>query len=163
MVNHRPLNLLRAALVAGVAATTIAAQQPAHSTSSVPDTGRAIKLDPRGKIFIQRGCSACHAIAALGVRAKSDVGPDLTFAYADVLIRYERNLEAFLYRPTGVMEMVLGGHPVLTAVDRDSVVTILRALYLEHRAEMDENIPSSPPANSRGVRRRTVWPPLAPR
>jgi mono/diheme cytochrome c family protein len=158
MVNPRPLSLLRAAaLVAVVAATTVAAQQPLRSTDSVPDTARTIKLDPRGVIFIQRGCNACHAIAALGVRAKSDVGPDLTFAYADVVIRYDRNLEAFLGSPTGVMEMVSGGHPVLSTVDRDSVVTILRALYLEHRAEMDENIPSFPPGNPRGDRRRPVW------
>lgn len=154
MVNPRPLSLLRAAaLVAVVAATPVAAQQPLRSPDSVPDTARTIKLDPRGVIFIQRGCNACHAIAALGVRAKADVGPDLTFAYADVLIRYERNLETFLGNPTGVMEMVLAGHPVLSAVDRDSVVTILRALYFEHRAGMDENIPSSPPAYSRGDRR----------
>lgn len=164
MVNPRPLRLLRAAaLVAVVAATTVAAQQSLRSTDSVPDTARTIKLDPRGVIFIQRGCNACHAIAALGVRAKSDVGPDLTFAYADVLIRYDRNLEAFLSSPTGVMEMVLAGHPVLSAVDRDSVVTILRALYLEHRAEMDENIPSFPPANSRADRRPTIWRPLPQR
>jgi hypothetical protein len=44
------------------------------------------------------------------------------------------------------MEMVLGGHPVLTIVDRDSVVNILRALYLDRRAEMDEEVPSFPPA-----------------
>jgi len=36
------------------------------------------------------------------------------------------------------MEMVLGGHPVLTVVDRDSIVKVLKALYVEHRAEMDE-------------------------
>ncbi|HTK42656.1 MAG TPA: hypothetical protein VL287_13780 [Gemmatimonadales bacterium] len=44
------------------------------------------------------------------------------------------------------MEMVLGGHPVLTVVDRDSIVKVLKALYVEHRAEMDEEIPSFPPA-----------------
>lgn len=157
MVNQGPQNLLRAtALVAMVAATTVFAQQPVHPTYSAPDTTRTIKRDPRAVIFIQRGCNACHGIAALGVRAKADVGPDLTFAYADVLIRYETNLETFLYSPTGVMEMVLGGHPVLNAVDRDSIVTILRALYLEHRAEMDENIPSFPPASPHGERRRKI-------
>jgi mono/diheme cytochrome c family protein len=157
MVNQRSLNLVRAtALVAVVAATTVFAQQPVHTTHSAPDTARAIKRDPRAVIFIKRGCDACHAIAALGVRGKADVGPDLTFAYADVLVRYEKNLETFLYNPTGVMEMVSGGHPVLNAVDRDSIVTILRALYLEHRAEMDENVPSFPPASPHGERRRKV-------
>lgn len=154
MVTQGSLNLLPvAALVAMVAATTVTAQQPVHPTPSVPDSTRTIKRDPRAVIFIQRGCHACHGIAALGVRAKSDVGPDLTFAYADVQVRYGTNLEAFLYSPTGVMEMVTGGHPVLNVVDRDSIATILRALYLEHRAEMDENIPSLPPASPHGDRR----------
>jgi len=148
MAKRRLPSLLRATTLAAAfaAATTAGAQQSAYSAKVVPDTGRTMRLDPRGVIFIQRGCNACHAIAALGVRAKADVGPDLTFAYADVLIRYGTNLETFFYSPTGVMEMVLGGHPVLTAVDRDSIVKILRALYVEHRAEMDENIPSFPPA-----------------
>lgn len=129
-----------------LAATTAGARQSAYPATAVPDTARTTHLDPRGVIFIQRGCNACHAIAALGVRAKADVGPDLTFAYADVEVRFGTNLETFLYSPTGAMEMVLGGHPVLTVVDRDSIVKVLRALYVEHRAEMDEEIPSFPPA-----------------
>ena len=135
------------ALAAAVLAiTTAAARQSARPATVVPDTTRATRLDPRGVIFVQRGCNACHAIAALGVRAKTDVGPDLTFAYADVQIRYGTNLETFIGSPTGAMELVLASHPALTAVDRDSVVKILRALYVEHRAEMDEEIPSLPPA-----------------
>lgn len=39
--------------------------------------------DPRAVVFVQRGCSEGHAIAALGVKAATDVGPDLTFAYMD--------------------------------------------------------------------------------
>ena len=132
-------------------ATTLAAAVLAVTTAGARQVADpATPLDPRAVIFLQRGCNECHAIAALGVRAKADVGPDLTFAYADVLIRYGTNLETFLGSPTGVMEMVLSGHPVLTAVDRDSIVTILRALYLERRAEMDEEIPSSPPARPVG-------------
>jgi mono/diheme cytochrome c family protein len=142
------MKFLRATTLAAavLAVTTAGARQAAYPANVEPDTGRTTHLDPRGVIFIQRGCNACHAIAALGVRAKADVGPDLTFAYADVEIRYGTNLESFLYSPTGAMEMVLGGHPVLTIVDRDSILKVLKALYLEHRAEMDEEIPSFPPA-----------------
>jgi mono/diheme cytochrome c family protein len=141
-------SLLAITLAAAVlAVTTAGAREAAYPANVVPDTGRTTRLDPRGVIFLQRGCNACHAIAALGVRAKADVGPDLTFAYADVQIRYGTNLETFLYDPTGAMEMVLGGHPVLTVVDRDSIVKVLRALYVEHQAEMDEEIPSFPPAH----------------
>jgi mono/diheme cytochrome c family protein len=132
---------------AALAVTTAGTRQAAYPANVAADTGRATHLDPRGVIFIQRGCNACHAIAALGVRAKADVGPDLTFSYADVEVRFGTNLETFLYSPTGAMEMVLGGHPVLTIVDRDSIVKVLKALYVEHRAEMDEEIPSFPPAH----------------
>jgi mono/diheme cytochrome c family protein len=142
------MRFLRATILAAavLAVTTAGARQAAYPANAAADTARTIHLDPRGVIFVQRGCNACHAIAALGVRARADVGPDLTFAYADVEVRYGTNLETFLYNPTGVMEMVLGGHPVLTVVDRDSIVKVLTALYLEHRAEMDEEIPSLPPA-----------------
>ncbi len=143
------MKLLRSTTLAAavLAVTTAGARQAAYPADVAPDTGRTTRLDPRGVIFLQRGCNSCHAIAALGVRAKADVGPDLTFAYADVEIRYGTNLETFLYDPTGAMEMVLGGHPVLTIVDRDSIVKVLKALYVEHRAEMDEEIPSFPPAH----------------
>ena len=52
--------------------------------------------DPRAVIFLQRGCSECHAISALQVRASKDVGPDLTYAYGDVVTRYGVDLESFL-------------------------------------------------------------------
>jgi hypothetical protein len=101
--------------------------------------------DPRADLFVQRGCTACHAISALGATASADVGPDLTYAYADVVTRYGVNLEYFLFNPVGVMRMMLGAHLHLSAADRDSMVHILRGLYEERRAEMDEDIPSLPP------------------
>jgi len=101
--------------------------------------------DPRADLFIQRGCTACHAISALGAKASADVGPDLTFAYADVLNRYGVNLEYFLFNPVGVMQLMLVSHLNLSAEDRDSMVHVLRGLYEERRADMDDEIPSLPP------------------
>ncbi len=105
--------------------------------------------DPRAAIFVQRGCSECHAIAALGVKAATDVGPDLTFAYVDVGNRYQVNLESFLDQPTGVMRLMLASHLHLTSADRDSILHILKAVYEEHLAEMDEQNPSFPPTTPR--------------
>ena len=73
-------------------------------------------------------------MSALGVRAVHDVGPDLTFAYGDVVTRYGMNLETFLAHPTGVMRLMLGAHLDLTPADRDSVVAILKALHVDQRA-----------------------------
>ncbi len=61
------------------------------------------QANSRADIFVGRGCTECYAIAALGTRAATDVAPDLTFAYADVVNRYAVNLESFLNNPTGVM------------------------------------------------------------
>jgi hypothetical protein len=111
--------------------------------------GATTRVDPRATIFIQRGCAECHAIAALGVRAQNDVGPDLTFAYADVVNRYGVSLESFLGDPAGVMRLMLASHLHLTSADRDSILHVLTAVYEAHRAEMDSLIPSSPPTTPR--------------
>lgn len=113
------------------------------------DTGHRSPPDPRAAIFVQRGCTECHAISALGVSATRDVGPDLTFAYADVVNRYGVNLESFLSNPTGVMRLMLASHLHLSVADRDSIVHILKGLYDERRADMDDEVPSFPPELSR--------------
>ena len=112
------------------------------------DTSRRATRDPRAAIFVQRGCAECHAIAALGVKGVSDVGPDLTFVYADVVNRYGTTLEQFMDDPSGIMRMVLVSHVQLRGADRDSIVHVLHQVYNEHRAQMDERIPSLPPAGN---------------
>jgi mono/diheme cytochrome c family protein len=97
--------------------------------------------DARAQIFVQRGCTECHAISGLHLKAAKDVGPDLTFAYGDVVHRYGVSLEAFLYEPRGLMRMMLASHIPLPSVDRDSMILILGALYKERRAELDSMPP----------------------
>jgi len=104
-------------------------------------TAAAQAPDPRAVIFVRRGCTECHAISALRVRAARDVGPDLTFAYGDVVNRYGVSLEAFLYDPSGVMRLMLASHLRLGLVDRDSMIHILKALYEERRALLDSTGP----------------------
>ena len=101
--------------------------------------------DPRGAIFAQRGCTACHGVWALGVKAKSDVAPDLTFAYVDVVNRYGMSLEAFLYNPSGVMRLMLASHLHLSVADRDSIAHVLEAVYKQHRAQINQEIPPIAP------------------
>ena len=97
--------------------------------------------DLRAEIFIRRGCTECHAISGVHVKAAHDVGPDLTFAYGDVVNRYGVSLEAFLYEPRGLMRMMLASHVPLGSVDRDSMIIILGALYRARRAELDSTPP----------------------
>jgi hypothetical protein len=98
--------------------------------------------DPRASIFRARGCTECHGVWALHLKARSDVGPDLTFAYVDVVTRYGENLVAFLHNPGGVMRLMLVEHVQLSLADRDSIANILERLYREHRAQLNaETIP----------------------
>jgi hypothetical protein len=106
------------------------------------------QADPRAQIFVQRGCTECHAVSALRVKASADVGPDLTYAYGDVLRRYGLNLESFMANPTGVMRLMLASHLRLSVADRDSIVVLLRGLYAERRADAETGIPNLPPARS---------------
>jgi hypothetical protein len=107
----------------------------------LPAVGLAQHPDPRGAIFVSLGCTDCHAVWALGVKAKSDVGPDLTFAYVDVGNRYGVDLRTFLSDPSGVMRLVLTSHLKVNGAARDSVADILEAIYKAHRAELDREIP----------------------
>lgn len=110
-------------------------------SSSFPTGVAAQTPDPRAGIFVRRGCTECHAISAFRLKAAKDVGPDLTFAYGDVVNRYGVSLEAFLYEPTGLMRLMLASHLRLSTVDRDSMIHVLKALYEEHRAELDSMPP----------------------
>lgn len=87
--------------------------------------------DPRAALFLQKGCPTCHSITALGVKSSSEVGPDLTLAYADVQNRFGVRLEEFLPNPTGTMQMVLSQLIKLTPEQRDSVIHILKQLHEE--------------------------------
>jgi hypothetical protein len=105
--------------------------------------------DPRAAIFVQHGCQECHAISPLGVKAATDVGPDLTFAYVDVVNRFGMNLRSFFKNPPGLMGFVLSSHIHLTQADQDSITRILYEICQEHLAEMDEEMPSFPPSRAR--------------
>lgn len=109
------------ALVAAAACTAPPAQPAPVPTSA--------------SLFTRLGCNDCHAVSALGVSARYDVAPDLTFAYGDVVTRYGVSLEAFLANPSGVMRLMLGAHIDLTVADRDSIVAVLKALYQQRRAD----------------------------
>jgi hypothetical protein len=96
----------------------------------------AAQQDPRAKLLTDRGCSDCHAIAALKVKSKNDVGPDLSAAYVDVPYRYGMTLERFFDQPPSIMRLVLGGRPALERAERDSLVTLFRELYNERLAKL---------------------------
>ncbi|HUL01767.1 MAG TPA: hypothetical protein VLV16_00905 [Gemmatimonadales bacterium] len=107
-----------------------------------PATLAAQHADPRGAIFLTQGCTQCHSVWALGLKAKSDVGPDLTFAYVDVVNRYGVDLQSFLYNPEGVMRLMLASHLNLSAASRDSIAHVLEGIYKQHRADARHEIPS---------------------
>ena len=143
---------MRAALAVGLGLATAFAfgsRAPKPPGGVTAATGRGLRHDPRARIFVERGCTECHAISGLGVMAAKDVGPDLTFAYADVVHRYGVNLESFLNDPSGVMRLMLASHLHLAKTDRDSMLHILKGLYEQRRANTDEVTPPWPPFGPR--------------
>ena len=87
--------------------------------------------DPRGAIFLNKGCPQCHSISAFGIKSPAEIGPDLTLAYDDVQTRFSMKLEEFLHNPTGTMQMVLSSQIQLSSEERDSIIHILKGLHEE--------------------------------
>jgi len=131
-------------IVAAILATQGLAGQQAPAPPVPGDSA-----DTRASLFVRRGCADCHAIAALKVKAKADVGPDLTLTYADVQTRYGITLERFFDDPPGIMRVIFGGQIKLERADSDSLVRLFRDLYTEHLAQLDSlNRRAGPPRAS---------------
>lgn len=87
--------------------------------------------DPRAALFLSKGCPTCHSVTAVGIKSSTDVGPDLSIAYADVRSRFGVSLEEFLPNPTGTMQMVLGQLIKLSPAERDSITYVLKQIHEE--------------------------------
>lgn len=127
------------ALTADCGGETPAAQPAAQPAMTGALAGVVVTgADPRGAIFLSKGCPQCHSIAALGIRSPAEVGPDLTLAYEDVQNRFGLELDEFLRTPTGTMQVVLSSAIQLSPAERDSIYKILHALH-EEREERAEH------------------------
>ena len=93
--------------------------------------------NPRARLFVQLGCPDCHSLVALKLKAKADVGPDLSAAYVDVPFRYGIPFERFFDQPPAVMQVVLGTRAPLRRRERDSLIALFRGLYLDQLARLD--------------------------
>lgn len=112
----------------------LAVVMTARTLAAQSDT---LQTNPRARLFVARGCADCHAIVHLNVKAKADVGPDLSSAYVEVPYRYGVTLERFFDEPVGVMRMILGVHTQLSRTESDSLVRLFRDLYTEHLTRQD--------------------------
>ncbi|HEU4799203.1 MAG TPA: hypothetical protein VFS94_01100 [Gemmatimonadales bacterium] len=110
--------------------------QPAAQVVAPADPGFT---DPRGEIFVVKGCPQCHSISALGVKSPAEVGPDLTLAYEDVQTRFGMSLEQFLANPTGTMQVVLSAQISLSPAERDSIHDILEDIHHEAVGDHDDD------------------------
>jgi mono/diheme cytochrome c family protein len=80
--------------------------------------------DPRGQVFIDKGCVQCHKVTKLGVPG-GEIGPDLSVAATDVKSRFGTDVESFLKNPTGTMQIVLSQQIKLTEEEREDIAEIL--------------------------------------
>ena len=118
-------------------------KKPAADSEAAPPTEGATvnptSSDPRGAIFLAKGCPQCHSISALGIKSPAEIGPDLTLAYEDVQSRFSMSLEQFLHNPTGTMQVVLSSQIQLSTAERDSIIRILTGLHEEREEEEEED------------------------
>ena len=82
-----------------------------------------------GAFFAKKGCWTCHSIAAYGIQSPTNIGPDLSTAYADVQSRFGRTLQDFLVKPTGTMEVVLSRQILLSDAERAEAIRLLTLAY----------------------------------
>jgi cytochrome c2 len=99
-----------------------------------------------GAWFVKTGCTACHAVASLGVTSLSQIGPDLSPAVAEVRDRFGRGIEDFLAAPTGTMAVVLSRQIILSREQQAAAVEHLRAAFAEYQRQQT---PARPPARGR--------------
>jgi cytochrome c2 len=86
-------------------------------------------LTGEGAFFVKKGCFACHSITAFDIKSAADIGPDLSFAAADVQSRFGKTLEDFLAHPTGTMAVVLSTQIQLTDEERQEAIAKLKSAY----------------------------------
>lgn len=78
-----------------------------------------------GQIFIEKGCTGCHAVSALQVDG-SQMGADLSTAYNHVEGKFGIPIEQYLKEPnSAVMSGVMAGNP-LTDEELERVIEGLR-------------------------------------
>lgn len=129
----RLIVVLAAALA--VAGCQKGGEAPAPSAVASPEGGAPAATvakagDPRGQIFIDKGCVLCHQVSKLGVPGQ-EIGPDLSFAASDVRARFGTDLESFLKNPTGTMQIVLSSQITLTEEERAEITRVLLDLDTE--------------------------------
>jgi cytochrome c2 len=88
-----------------------------------------------GAWFVRTGCSACHAVASLGIRSASQIGPDLSPAIDEVRNRFGRSIEEFLAAPTGTMAVVLSRQIILSRDQKAAAVEQLRTAFAEYQRQ----------------------------
>jgi len=82
-----------------------------------------------GAFFVKNNCFVCHSVSTLGIEAAAQIGPDLALAVEDVQARFGRQLEDFLMKPTGTMEVVLGTMIQLSSEQRQEAIAKLHEAY----------------------------------
>ena len=91
-------------------------------------------MQGEGSFFVKKTCFICHDVSVLGVESATKIGPDLSFAYADVQSRFGRTLDDFLHNPTGTMSVVLSTQIHLTDAERNEAIQRLTAAYHKQQA-----------------------------
>ena len=82
-----------------------------------------------GAFFVKNNCFLCHSVSTFGIDAAAQIGPDLALAVEDVPSRFGKQLDDFLMKPTGTMDVVLSTMIQLSPEQRTEAIEKLKAAY----------------------------------
>jgi hypothetical protein len=82
-----------------------------------------------GAFFVENSCFICHSIKGFNIKSPTEKGPDLSYAPDDVRARFSRDLEDFIFDPTGTMKIIFESQIVLTDEQKWEAIEKIRKAY----------------------------------
>ncbi len=91
-----------------------------------------------GAFFVENSCFICHSIKGFNIKSPTDKGPDLSYAPEDVRARFSKDLEEFIFNPTGTMKIIFESQIVLTDEQKWEAIDKIRKAYHNVKNITDE-------------------------
>ncbi len=82
-----------------------------------------------GAFFVENSCFICHSIKGFNIKSPTEKGPDLSYAPDDVRARFSRDLEDFIFEPTGTMKIIFESQIQLSDEQKWEAIEKIRKAY----------------------------------
>lgn len=94
-----------------------------------------------GAFFVENSCFVCHSVKGFNIKSPTEKGPDLSYAPEDVRARFSKDLEEFIFDPTGTMKIIFESQIVLTDEQKWEAIDKIRKAYhiVKNKADEQKN------------------------